>query len=250
MPDVRMAAETLKEYRKGRANLEQRIRENERWYKMRHWEMAERSKNPGDPEPASAWLLNCIANKHADAMDNYPEPVVLPREEGDRDTARVLGAVIPTILDRQRFEDTYDMHWWRKLRSGTGVYGVFWDKGLEKGLGDVAVRDVDVMNLYWEPGVDDIQKSRNVFLTTIMDNDLLEEMYPELKGTLGDDVDRAQYIHDESIDTSEKTVVVDWYYKRMDGTREVLHYCKFVGETALYSSEDEGAADGLCADGQ
>lgn len=245
-----MAAETLKEYRKGRTNLEQRIRENERWYKMRHWEMAERSRNPGDPEPASAWLLNCIANKHADAMDNYPEPVVLPREEGDRDTARILGAVIPTILERQRFEDVYDMHWWRKLRSGTGVYGVFWDKGLEKGLGDVAVKDVDVMNLYWEPGVDDIQKSRNVFLTTIMDNDLLEEMYPELRGTLGDAADRAQYIHDESIDTSEKTVVVDWYYKKMDGTREVLHYCKFVGETALYSSEDDGAADGFYAHGR
>ena len=87
MPDIRKAAETLREYKKGKANLEARIKENERWYKLRHWEMATRSENPGDPEPTSAWLLNSIANKHADAMDDYPEPVMLPREEGDRANA-------------------------------------------------------------------------------------------------------------------------------------------------------------------
>lgn len=240
MPDVKKAAETLREYRAGRTNLENRIRENERWYKMRHWEMAGGEKNPGDPEPASAWLLNSLANKHADAMDNAPEPVVLPREEGDRQIAQTLSAVIPAIMEQQEFEQTYDEHWWRKLRSGTAVYGVFWDSSLMNGLGDVTVRDVDLLSLYWEPGKKDIQKSRNIFLTTLMDNDQLLAAYPELEGKLGDVSDQAQYIHDENIDTSGKSVVVDWYYKKSDGTKTVLHYCKFVGETALYSSEDEG----------
>ena len=242
MPDIKRAQETLQEYKKGRANLEARIKENERWYKLRHWEMAQGEKNPGDPEPASAWLLNSLANKHADAMDNYPEPAVLPREEGDRALAQVLSSVIPVIMEQQKFEDTYDLHWWRKLRSGTAVYGVFWDKSLHGGLGDVAVKDVDLLSLYWEPGQNDIQKSRNVFLTTMVDNDALLSMYPQLEGKLGDVTDQAQYIHDESIDTSKKTVVVDWYYKKAEGTKTVLHYCKFVGETVLYSSEDSGAA--------
>ena len=250
MPDVKKAQEMLQEYKKGRANLEARIRENERWYKLRHWEMAEKGGNPGDPEPTSAWLLNSIANKHADAMDNYPEPVVLPREESDRKTARILGAVIPAIMDQQRFEDVYDEHWWRKLRSGTGVYGVFWDKNLMNGLGDVTVKDVDLMSLYWEPGQKDIQKSRNVFYTTLADNDVLLEMWPELEGKLGDATDQAEYVHDESIDTSDKTVVVDWYYKKRMGTREVLHYCKFVNDVVLYSSEDEGIAEGFYAHGK
>ncbi len=239
MVDVKMAQETLLEYKKGRANLEERIRENERWYKLRHWEMAGDKKNPGDPEPASAWLLNCLANKHADAMDNYPEPVVLPREEGDRQMAETLGAVIPTILEQGHFEDTYDLHWWRKLRSGTGVYGAFWDKNLFNGLGDIAVRDVDLLSLYWEPGQNDIQKSRNMFLTTLVDNDLLEAAYPGVKGKLGNTADQAEYIHDESIDASKKSVVVDWYYKKRVGTRTVLHYCKFVNEEVLYASEDD-----------
>ena len=239
MPDIKKAHETLLEYRKGRANLEARIRENERWYKLRHWEMAAGEKNPGDPEPASAWLLNSLANKHADAMDNYPEPIVLPREEGDRALAEVLSSVIPVIMEQQRFEDTYDLHWWRKLRSGTAVYGVFWDKSLHGGLGDVAVKDVDLLSLYWEPGQNDIQKSRNVFFTTLVDNDVLLSMYPQLEGKLGDAVDQAQYIHDESVDTSKKSVVVDWYYKKAEGTKTALHYCKFVGDVQLYSSEEE-----------
>lgn len=241
MPDIKKAQETLEEYKKGRKNLEARIRENERWYKLRHWEMAGGEKNPGDPEPASAWLLNSLANKHADAMDNYPEPAVLPREEGDRETAQILSSVIPTIMEQQRFEDTYDLHWWRKLRSGTAVYGVFWDNSAHNGIGDVAIKDVDLLSLYWEPGQNDIQKSRNVFLTTMVDNDALLSMYPQLESKLGDVTDQAQYIHDESIDTSKKTVVVDWYYKKAEGTKTVLHYCKFVGETVLYSSEDEEA---------
>lgn len=241
MPDIKMAQETLKRYKQGKANLEARIRENERWYKLRHWEMAERGSNPGDPEPTSAWLLNSIANKHADAMDNIPEPVVLPREEGDRANAEVLSAIVPVIMERQDFEDVYSKHWWRKLRSGTGVYGTFWDKTLENGLGDIAVKDVDLMSLYWEPGQDDIQLSRNVFYTTLMDNDLLVQRWPELDGRLGSNAEQAEYIHDESIDNSDKSCVVDWYYKLAVGGRTVLHYCKFCGDAVLYASEDDPA---------
>lgn len=255
MVDVKQARQTLLDYKKGKANLDARIRENERWYKLRHWEMARRSGNGGDPEPTSAWLFNSLANKHADAMDNYPEPAVLPREAGDREVAKVLSSVLPVVLEQQRFEDVYDKHWWRKLRVGTGVYGVFWDKNLMNGLGDVVVKDIDLLSLYWEPGCDDIQNSRNVFYTTLMDNDLLLAAYPQLEGKLGDAVDQAQYIHDESIDTSKKSVVVDWYYKLRDGTRTVVHYCKFVNDVILYSSEENelkarreaeiGAAEGV-----
>lgn len=240
MVDVKEARSILNEYRKGRATLENRIKENDRWYRLRHWEMVEGSKNPGDPEPASAWLFNSLANKHADAMDNFPEPVILPREEGDRGIARILSAVIPAIMEQQHFEDEYDKHWWRKIKSGTAVYGIFWDSSQLNGVGDIAVKDVDILSLYWEPGKDDIQKSRNVFLTTLADNDLLAEQYPQLKGKLGTAGDQAQYFHDDSIGTENKTMVVDWYYKKRIGTRTVLHYCKFAADEVLRSTEDEG----------
>jgi hypothetical protein len=80
--EVQKASQTLREYRQGKANLERRIVDNEQWYKLRHWECMRDKKQ--EVQPTSAWLFNCIANKHADAMDNYPSPNVLPREEGDK----------------------------------------------------------------------------------------------------------------------------------------------------------------------
>ena len=64
--------------------LETRVVEDELWWELRHWEVMrrDRARTGKDtdvrPEPTSAWLFNSITNKHADAMDNFPEPVVLP----------------------------------------------------------------------------------------------------------------------------------------------------------------------------
>lgn len=248
---IREAAETLQKYKQGKQNLEARIIDNEQWYKMRHWEQIRRGGpqkrgSAVDPEPASAWLFNSLANKHADAMDSFPSPNVLPREESDREEARKLSSILPVVLERTDFEQTFSDVWWYKLKTGTGVYGVFWDPSAEGGLGDISVRRIDLLNLFWEPGISDIQKSRNLFLVELVDNDLLEEKYPQLKGRLsGSTLDVAKYIYDDTVDTSEKSVVVDWYYKASaasGGTK--LCYCKFVGDTPLYASEDDPAMAG------
>lgn len=233
------AGQTLRRYKQGKINLEQRIVENEQWYKMRHWEQMRDKKHA--VQPTSGWLFNCIANKHADAMDNYPAPNILPREEGDKAEAEMLTAIVPVILEQNEFEQTYSDAWNYKLKSGTGVYGVFWDQTKLNGLGDIAVRRVDLLNLFWEPGVEDIQSSRNLFQVMLVDNDLLEQEYPQLAGKLGGQTGEvSQYLYDDSVDTTDKSAVVDWYYKkrRPDG-RTVLHYCKYVGDEVLYATEND-----------
>ena len=102
---VQKAYQTLLKYKEGKANLERRIIENEQWYKLRHWECMRDKKK--DIQPTSAWLFNCIANKHADAMDNFPSPNVLPREEGDKAEAEMLTSILPVILDQNEFEQTH-----------------------------------------------------------------------------------------------------------------------------------------------
>lgn len=239
--EVKKAYETLCEYKRGKASLERHIVENERWYKMRQWEFMRR-EDDNSPEPASAWLFNVIINKHADCMDNFPCPNVLPREEGDRRDAQMLSGIIPVILERCEIEQVYSDNSWYKLKNGTCVYGIFWDSSLDGGLGDIDVRPVELLNIFWEPGIRDIQKSRNFFSVELCDNDVLESRYPQLSGKLGGGYagfDLAQYRHDESIDISCKSIVIDWYYKKLSGTREVVHYCKFVGDTVLYASENQ-----------
>ena len=152
---VRAAAEVLRRYRAGKQNLDRRIIDNEQFWKLRHWEQMEKAGEGGNPEdvrPASGWLVNCILSKHADAMDCYPEPTVLPREPGDRQEAETLSRILPVLLKNDRFRRTYSKAWWDKLKSGCAVYGVFWDNEKLHGLGDVSIRSMDVLNLFWEPG--------------------------------------------------------------------------------------------------
>lgn len=235
---INKANQILQKYKQGKANLERRIIENEQWYKLRHWECMRDKKQ--EVQPTSAWLFNCIANKHADAMDNFPEPNILPREEGDKAEALMLTSVIPVILEQNDFEKTYSDVMMYKIKSGTGVYGIFWDKSKLNGLGDISIKKVDLINLFWEAGIQDIQQSRNLFHVELADNDLLISAHPELANRLGGTtMDVTKYIYDDNVDTSNKSLVVDWYYKKSVNGKTVLHYCKYVNDTVLYATEND-----------
>lgn len=235
---IQKANLTLNRYKEGKANLEQKIVDNEQWYKQRHWEQMRDKKE--DIQPSSAWLFNSIANKHADAMDNFPSPNILPREEGDKAEAEKLTSIIPVILDQNDFEETYDAVQNYKLKTGAGVYGVFWDKSKLNGLGDISIQKIDLINLFWESGIMDIQKSRNVFHVELMDNDVLLGAYPQLEGKLGAaTMDITKYIYDDKVDTTNKSIVVDWYYKKSLNGRTVLHYCKYVNDEVLFATEND-----------
>lgn len=246
-PEIAEAYQTLLNYKTGKANLEQRLVENQQWYKLRQWESMRRAQKEfgrkSQVEPTSAWLLNSIANKHADAMDNFPAANILPREEGDKGEAKMLSSILPVVLDQCEFEDTYSQVMDDKIESGTGVYGIFWDASKHNGLGDIDITCVDLINLFWESGITDIQQSRNVFYVTLQDNDILEGDYPQLKNKLSNPtIDLTKYIYDDTIDTNDKSAVVDWYYKKrgQDG-KTILHYCKFVAgqQEPLFATENE-----------
>lgn len=62
------------------------------------------------------------------------------------------------------------------------------------------------------------QDSQNVFSVQLTDTDLLLDTYPFLEGKLsGAARDFASYVSDEAVDLSEKTAVIDWYYKKRQG---------------------------------
>lgn len=254
--EIQEAAQILTRYKDGKANFERRIVEDELWWELRHWEVVRkaRDKDYPTPDPSSAWLFNAICNKHADAMDNYPEPIVLPREQSDEESAKTLSEVLPVILEYNDYEQTYSDNWWEKLKHGTAAYGVFWNPEKENGVGDVDIRPIDLLKIFWEPGVTDIQDSKNLFVVELVDEETLDAQYPEYAGKMrGNAIDVKQYIYDDTVDTSEKSVVVDWYYKvKTPGGATALHYAKFVGDVLLYASQNdpEYAQTGFYSDGQ
>lgn len=240
---VGAAYEKLRRYKSDKKSVDERTIDAEEWWKRRH----ESGRGSG-----SAWLFNSVANKHADAMDQMPEAVILPREESDRETAEVLSKVIPCVLELSDLEEVYSAVWYDKLKYGTGCYGVVWDPSASGGAGEIRIMSVDVLNLFWEGGIGDIQKSPSVFHVELRDNEELKEEYPVLKEVLSSpDFRPSEYLFDDAVDVSDKSAVVDWYYKIKKDGRDVVHLCKFCCGKILFASENgEGYSEGFYAHGK
>ena len=241
---LRRFLQILRRYKAGKAATEGRIIASENWWKLRNTSQERQESRVGKDgglTSRSAWLHNVIVSKHADAMESFPEPVILPREEMDQAEARTLSSIIPCILERNHFEEVYSDAAWQKGKTGTGVYKVVWDPAALNGLGDIVVSQVNLLNLYWEPGVRNIQDSRYFFHTELADPELLEERYPQLAGNIktGKGFVSTKFLYDDQVDTSDKLTVIEVYYhKYMDGKR-ILHYCKFLEDQVLYATENQ-----------
>lgn len=232
------ATQTLLKYKSGRASLEQRVIEAERYYRMHNWWSKQGVNKKYGVKSNSGWLFNSCMIKHADAMDNYPEPNVLPRESADEETAKLLTEVLPCVLELNDYEEIYDAGWWDKLVKGTAVYAATWDAAENNGLGEISIKRVDVLSCFWDPSVSNIQDGQNFFFVTLMGVD-------ELRSEYGDEVADniaavpnimpGMYAYETVHDTAGKVAVIDWYYK--DGG--LLQYAKFVEDELLYASEDD-----------
>lgn len=233
----------LMKYKSGKARTDARVKASENWWKLRN--TAEEQKNTfigkdGGFTSKSAWLHNTIVSKHADAMDSFPEANLLPREPMDREAAKQLSAIIPLVMEQNHFEGTYSDVMWQKLKTGTGVYKIIWNSALHNGLGDIEVERVNLLNLFWEPGITDIQKSRYFFHTELQNKDSLVEAYPDLKDKLdSNSFIASEFAYDDSIDKTNMVTVIECYYKKTVNGKQTIQYVKYVGMNVLYATEDD-----------
>lgn len=243
--EIIKARETLQKYKQQKQSLESRVVNNEEWWKIHNWEQIKKKdavkadrENPNGIETpsSSAWLFNSITNKIADFSDNYPEANIRARTGGDVPEAERLKNVIPMILKRNKFYKTYIADISEKSKSGTGVTYVGWNPKKD-GIGDVEIQNINILSIFWQGGITNIQKSRNVFTVELVDTDLLKKQYPSEAENITSDgeVDLKQYLYEDYIDTTDKSLVIDWWYKK-DGK---LHYCKFVNNIVLFATENE-----------
>lgn len=97
-----MAAYTS--YKSDKSELNERICQNEKWYRKWH-EVNKNGEYDGSSlTAATAFVFSAIENKYADAMDNYPHPKILEREPGDRKTAQLLSKIIPVQLGFEQIQ--------------------------------------------------------------------------------------------------------------------------------------------------
>lgn len=263
---VKQAEARRDKYAKGKKSLDEKATVNQKWWRGRHWsEIKKDNKSLEDAEkPTSAWLFNSIINKHADMMDNFPKPNVLPRSRDSQMDAEKLAKIVPVVLEQNGYQTTYSRKAYDYISDGTAITGVFWDNTKNDGMGDVAIRQIDIHNIFWKPGIEDIQESPEVFTVAAVDNKELVKMYPQMDGKVGNDKTTVKYEADDSTDDSSMSEVVDWYYKVVEyedvmidesGTtlprpKTILHYCKYCNGEVLYSSENEGLENGFYQHGK
>ena len=233
----------LQQYKVGKSATDRRIIASENWWKLRNTMEEQKETEVGKDggfTSRSGWLHNVIVSKHADAMDAYPAPHFLPREQGDQQESELLKDIVPCILDSNQFERTYSDAMWQKMKTGTGCYKIVWDKNLLNGLGDIRIERVNLLNIYWEPGITDIQRSRYIFQTEMIEKEVLYQKYPELEHVLKSSGPfSSRFLYDDPVNTADYATVVEVYYHRHQKGRKVLHYCKFVGDRVLYATENE-----------
>lgn len=222
------------------------IMENERWFNGQYWEYISSRNEERDAQ--TNFLFSAIWHKHADAMDNYPEPIFLEREEGDREEAERLSKIVPLVLEKSGFENVYSDLWWYKLKHGVSICSVLWDNAKEDGLGDICIKKVDALRFFAEPYISDIQQSRYVFVTALADTDVLKRQYgdPDIRPDATASKARG-YFGDYSPNVLEKkTMVVDCYQRYRDETgKYVVHLEKIINGRIMYDSRQ----DPVCING-
>lgn len=262
--EIREAYATFMKYKEKKKNLETKLDNYEKFWQLKHWEVINANKDVDSTRitPKSAWLVNTILNKHADAMDNYPEPNVLPRSMDDEETAKALSKVIPAILEQNDYQKTYSDCMWDKNKFGASITGVFWNNDKNNGLGDIDIKRTDMTQLFWKAGIEDIQDSPNLFVVSYMDSEELKARYPDVSDVGADTTDTFRHVYyGENVDETGMTQIIDWYYKRRIRTidskgipmfKTVVHYCKFCNEHVLYATENDPqfAETGWLAHGQ
>ena len=194
--------ELFKKYQNAKREIDERIIEEERLW-----------QNKDTKNVSQTW--NAIVAKHADLMDSYPEATFLPREESDIDAAKTLSKVVSVILKRNDFE-----------------VGIFWDPTKENGMGDITIRHIDLLNIFFDITCRDIENSEAVFIASAIDKEKFTSLYP-----LAELPESSRIITYSGETDADKVVIIDWYYKKRSGAKTVLHFVKMTEKEILYASE-------------
>lgn len=251
--------QTLREYRDGKTTIDRKATENQEWWRLRHWNVIQGKTEAGKAniEVGSGWAVNSILNKHADIMDSFPKPNVLAREADDEEEANILSKILPVIEEHSDAEAVYSQAGYDFLLDGTAVTAVLWDTMAHDGMGDIKKTNIDIHNVFWQPGIDNIQDSKYFFHVSVADVRDIKIQFPEIADKVGGGRMGyiTEYIHDDNINKLNDIEVINVYYKKLEMRkvlvnidaqtmathlvpREILHMAIIIGDQCVFCSED------------
>lgn len=242
------AMKAYDEYKGEKEILKNSIIENYKWYKRQHGLRYDIEKN--QPKSTTEYIFNAIENKYADALDNYPEASVLEREASDFKTAEILSKVLPIQLELSNFKKAYKENWRRKMKTGTGVYFIDFDRD----IGEIVINSVNVLSFFADFNIGDIQKSEFVFITRAESNVELKAKYPKFSALFEGDCTLETVEGSKAL--KDRTEIIDCYYKKYEKDesgklKTYVHMMKIARDVIIDASEDiAGYEKGLYTHGK
>nr|DAH15047.1 MAG TPA: Portal protein [Caudoviricetes sp.] len=259
-PDkVSEVLQILHEYKDGKTTVDMKATENQEWWRLRHWNVIQGKTEAGKAkvEVGSAWAVNSILNKHADFMDSFPRANVLAREADDEEEAQILSKILPAIEEHTDAEQVYNTAGYDFLIDGTAITSVLWDPMAHDGMGDIKKTNVDIHNVFWQPGIEDVQQSKYFFDVSVADVNDVKLQYPDIADRIGGGKQGfiTEYIHDDNINHQNDIEIINCYYKKLEMRpvlinidpqtvaqhlvpREILHMAIIIGDQCVFCSED------------
>lgn len=233
---IEKAIAAFDKYKADKQELNRRVMENDSWYKARYARIINPASN--EAEPVTAFIFSAIENKFADAIDNYPVPNVLGREPSDRNLSELLTGLLPVQMEMSDFKRAYKINWRRKLKHGTGIYGVFYQGG------KIKICPLSILNVYCDMHVGDVQDSPFLFIVNAVDNSELKKMYPQYERLFTGNANIEGF--DGVQEAQDKTQITDCYYKK-DGK---VHCMKLCAGEVIAATELRGYPNGLYSHGK
>lgn len=237
-PELLSAAlEAYKTYKADKEPLVARIRDNERFYSESYSRGGARLA--AEMTCDTPFIFAAIENARADAIDSYPSANILERSPEGTKTAELLSRIVPAQLEISEFKRAYKDNIRSKLKFGTAVYGVFYNDD----TGGIDIRSVDILDIYVDMHIPDIQESRFMFISAAVENETLRGRYPEFAPMFTGDAEVETLTHSYSL--KDRSNVLDCYYKRPDGSVHMMKLCR---NTIIAATEDmAGYENGLYA---
>lgn len=229
------ALSAFRQYRADKETVAARIRDDDKFYRDscgRYYDRLNSVMTCDTP-----FIFAAIENSRADAIDNYPTVNILERAPEGTKAAEVLTKVVPAQLEISEFKTAYKDNMRRKLKYGTAVYGVFYNDV----TGDIDIKGIDLLDIYVDMHVSDVQESAFLFIAAAVENSSLKEWYPNFAPLFEGDAEI------DSINGSyrlrDRSSVLDCYYKKPDGTVHMMKLCK---DVIIAATEDmEGYERGI-----
>lgn len=236
---IEEALSAYRQYKSDREPLIKRIRDDEEFYRRSY----ERTYSgiESNMQCDTPLIFAAIENCRADAIDNYPNANIIEREPEGTAVADLLSKVVEAQLEISDFKSVYKENMRNKLKYGTAVYGVFYDSANDS----IDIRSIDILDIYVDMHIPDIEESRFVFISAAIENDLLLKEYPEFSRLFCGDAQVETLSNSYSL--KERTNILDCYYKKPDGT---VHLMKICDDVVIAATEDmPGYENGLYSHG-